>query len=219
MIYFSAFSAVELYCVLTNIGSPLPVLPGNFRWAMQSEFQISHSLRFLSLWCVWTGLFLTPSTFYSALLVPKYILSFYFISCSIPVSPDKYLPSPLHPLGFPFAPGFEHVVIRSQHRHLELLMVTAWERRNEKEILHSRDEEHHHMMEQNLMFTVSMCSCHAPWGSHKSPLGLVAELLTGSKNQHICLSGPLSDQYKTHNCSLNTASARPKHFLPVLTCP
>lgn len=74
-----------------------------------------------------------------------------------------------------------------KHRHLELLIVTAWERRNEKEILRSRDEEHH-MMEQSLVFTVSMCSCHAPRGSHKTLLGLVAELLTGSKNQHICLS-------------------------------
>lgn len=108
-IYFSALSAVELYSVLTLV-DPLPLLPGNFRWAIESEFQISHSLRFLSLWCVRIGLFLTPSTFYSALLVPKYILSFYFISCSNHASPDKYLPSFLHPPFFPLAPGFEHLV-------------------------------------------------------------------------------------------------------------
>lgn len=106
-IYFSALSAVELHSVLAD---PLPLLPGNFRWAIESEFQISHSLRFLSLWCVWIGLFLTPSTFYSALLVPKYILSFYFISCSNPALPDKDLPSFLHPPFFPLAPGFEHLV-------------------------------------------------------------------------------------------------------------
>lgn len=47
-----------------------------------------------------TGHFSAPSTFYSLILCTfclKYILSFYFIFCFIPASPDEFLPSFLHP--------------------------------------------------------------------------------------------------------------------------
>lgn len=51
------------------------LLSGNFRWAIESEFQISHSLGFLSLRRVWTGHFLTSCTFYSLLLCALLILN------------------------------------------------------------------------------------------------------------------------------------------------